>query len=102
MSRGILLTNARSRSVRKVRHWSATMVTATAEDVHAAPEVIIGMFLDNFVHASVLFDSGATHSFISRKFVGQHNIRVESLSNAMIITTPVIRCQLGSLAHRCP
>jgi hypothetical protein len=60
----------------------------SAEEAQAAPEVILGTFLVNSVHACVLFDSGATHSFISRDFVAKHQIRIEDLSNPMIISTP--------------
>ena len=38
------------------------MAAKTAQD---AQDVVIGMFLVNSAPASVLFDSGASHSFIS-------------------------------------
>nr|ADB85360.1 putative retrotransposon protein [Phyllostachys edulis] len=37
-----------------------------AEEAQTAPDVVLGMFLVNSVPASVLFDSGASHSFVSR------------------------------------
>jgi hypothetical protein len=39
------------------------------EDAHEAPDVIIGMILVNDNSAIVLFDSGASHSFIAANFV---------------------------------
>ncbi|KAL7593210.1 hypothetical protein Lser_V15G34740 [Lactuca serriola] len=46
----------------------------TAEEDRAAPDVVIGSFLVNNIHALVLFDSGATRSFVSlvlsNRFVG--------------------------------
>jgi hypothetical protein len=60
----------------------------SAEEAQAAPEVILGTFMINSVHACVLFNSGATHSFISRDFVAKHQIRVEDLSKPMIVSTP--------------
>jgi hypothetical protein len=38
------------------------------EDAHVAPDVIIGMILVNDNNAIVLFDSGASHSFIAANF----------------------------------
>jgi hypothetical protein len=39
-----------------------------------APDVVICMFLINDTSAVVLFDSGASHSFISTAYVGNHNL----------------------------
>jgi hypothetical protein len=39
------------------------------EDAQAAPDVIIGMILVNNNDAIVLFDSGASHSFVAANFV---------------------------------
>jgi hypothetical protein len=44
------------------------------EEVHEAPNVVIGMFLVNDTSAVVLFDSKASHSFISAAYVGKHNL----------------------------
>jgi hypothetical protein len=43
------------------------------EEAQEAPDVVIGMFLVNDTSAVVLFDSGASHSFISAAYVGKHN-----------------------------
>jgi hypothetical protein len=39
------------------------------EDAQAAPDIIIGMILVNDNNAIVLFDSGASHSFVAANFV---------------------------------
>jgi hypothetical protein len=44
------------------------------EDAQEAPDVIIGMILVNDNNAIVLFDSGASHSFIAANFVQKHNL----------------------------
>jgi hypothetical protein len=46
----------------------------TAESVPEDADVVYGMFLINSIHASVLFDSGASHSFVTKSFVEKHNI----------------------------
>jgi hypothetical protein len=44
------------------------------EDAQATPDVIIGMFLVNDNNAIVLFEFGASHSFVAANFVQKHNI----------------------------
>jgi hypothetical protein len=57
----------------------------TAQD---AQDVVFGMFLVNSAPASVLFDSGASHSFISTQFVAKHGISVHTISNHMLVSSP--------------
>jgi hypothetical protein len=44
------------------------------EEAQEAPDVVIGMFLVNDTSAVALFNSGASHSFISTAYVGKHNL----------------------------
>jgi hypothetical protein len=44
------------------------------EEAEEAPDVVIDMFLVNDTSAVVLFDSGASHCFISVAYVGKHNL----------------------------
>jgi hypothetical protein len=44
------------------------------EEAQESPDVVIGMFLVNNTSAVVLFNSGASHSFISATYVGKHNL----------------------------
>ena len=48
----------------------------TAESVPEDADVVYGMFLINSIPTSVLFDSGASHSFITESFV--ENITYQS------------------------
>jgi hypothetical protein len=41
--------------------------------------VVIGMFFVNDTSAIVLFDSGASHSFISTTYVEKHNLPITLL-----------------------
>jgi hypothetical protein len=50
------------------------------------PRVVLGMFLVNSTPASVLFDSGASHSFITSQFLAQHNIPISPMSRHMLVT----------------
>jgi hypothetical protein len=44
------------------------------EEDHAAPDIIIGMILVNDSNAIMLFDSGASHSFVAASFVQKYNL----------------------------
>jgi hypothetical protein len=58
------------------------------EEAHEAPDVVIGMFFVNDLSAVVLFDSGASHSFISAAYVEKHNLPIALLRCQMIVSSP--------------
>jgi hypothetical protein len=58
------------------------------EEAQEAPDVVIGKFLINDTSAIVLFDSGASHSFISTTYVGKHNLPLALLKCQMIVSSP--------------
>jgi hypothetical protein len=58
------------------------------EDAQAAPNVIIGMILVNDNNTIVLFDSGASHSFVAANFLQKHNLPLSMLKNRMIVSSP--------------
>jgi hypothetical protein len=59
----------------------------TVEEAHEAPDVVIGMFFVNDIFAVVLFDSGASHSFISAAYVEKHNLPIALLRCKMIVSS---------------
>src|ERR1044071_8158002 len=52
------------------------------------PDAVIVKFLVSSVHALVLFDSGASHSFISRVFVDKHELPTVTLKAPIHISSP--------------
>jgi hypothetical protein len=58
------------------------------EEAQEAPDVVIGMFLLNDTSTFVLFDSGASHSFISAAYVEKHNLPIALLKCQMIVSSP--------------
>jgi hypothetical protein len=58
------------------------------EEAQEAPDVVIGMFLVNDTSAVVLFNSGASHSFISAAYIGKHNLPLALLRCQMIVSSP--------------
>jgi hypothetical protein len=71
----------------------------TAESVPEDADVVYGMFLINSIPASVLFDSGASHSFVTKSFVEKHKILNYPLKKKLLI-----RSLGGELraSHSCP
>jgi hypothetical protein len=57
------------------------------EEAQEAPDVVIGMFLINDTFALLLFNSGASHSFISITYVGKHNLPLALLKCQMIVSS---------------
>jgi hypothetical protein len=58
------------------------------EKAQEASDVVIGMFSINDTSAVVLFDSRASHSFISATYVGKHNLPLALLKCQMIVRSP--------------
>jgi hypothetical protein len=58
------------------------------KDARAALDVTIGMILVNDNGAIVLFDSGASHSFVPANFLQKHNLPLSMLKNQMIVSSP--------------
>jgi hypothetical protein len=58
------------------------------EEAQEAPDVVIGTFSVNDLSAVVLFDSGASHFFISVAYVEKHNLPMALLRSQMIVSSP--------------
>ena len=51
------------------------------EEIEDQPDVVVGKFLINAFTALVLFDTGASHSYISRGFVDKYNLPTVALKS---------------------
>src|SRR4051812_27129140 len=58
------------------------------EEVEAQPDAVIGKFLVKSFTALVLFDTGASHSYISRGFVEKYNLPTKILKTPMLVNSP--------------
>jgi hypothetical protein len=58
------------------------------EEAQDAPDVVIGMFFVNDTSVVMLFDSIASHSFISAAYVEKHNLHIALLRCQMIVSSP--------------
>nr|CAH67706.1 H0512B01.1 [Oryza sativa] len=59
-----------------------------AAEAQNAPDVVLGTFPVNSIPATVLFDSGATHSFLSKSFASKHGMEVVSFGRPLLVNTP--------------
>jgi hypothetical protein len=46
------------------------------------------MFLISSHPATILFDSGASHSFITSSFVAKHNLSIANIKHTMLVSSP--------------
>src|SRR3954470_10334173 len=63
------------------------------EEAQQQPATVMGTLLVNSVPATVLFDSGASHSFMSEAFAFSHNFKYETMKPPMMVRTPIGQCR---------
>jgi hypothetical protein len=55
-------------------------------------------FSSNSVLATVLFDSRASHSFITDQFVAKYNLSMSTMKNPLIVSTPGGEMKTGHIS----
>jgi hypothetical protein len=60
----------------------------TSDEAQQAPDVVLGMFLAGSHPATILFDFGASHSFISSSFVARHSLPIVTMKHIMLVSSP--------------
>jgi hypothetical protein len=60
----------------------------STEEAQQAQDVVLGMFLASSHPATVLFDLGASHSFMSSSFVVQHQLPITIMKQTMLVSSP--------------
>ena len=58
------------------------------EEIDEQPDGVVGKFLINAFTTLVLFDTGASHSFISRGFVDKFKLPTIALKSPMLVSSP--------------
>jgi hypothetical protein len=58
------------------------------------------MFYINAITAALLFDSGATHSFISARFATTNELPVQNMKTPMVVITPKGHVEANYMTHR--
>jgi hypothetical protein len=64
-----------------------------AEAVQETPDMTVGMFPVDSHIAEVLFDTGATHSFITASWVEAHNLPITTMSTPSKLTQSVVESE---------
>ncbi|KAK1646357.1 hypothetical protein QYE76_064162 [Lolium multiflorum] len=59
-----------------------------AEEAQEAPDIVLGTFLVNSVPSTVLFDSGASHSFVTKPFARKSGLRPTIMQRPMLVQIP--------------
>ncbi|KAJ9557738.1 hypothetical protein OSB04_012352 [Centaurea solstitialis] len=72
----------------------------TAEEAQSAPDVITGVFPVNSRPALVLFDTGATWSYVSRRFCKDFQIELGNLDSPLAIDVAAEEVQVVEHVHR--
>jgi hypothetical protein len=60
----------------------------TSDEAPQAQDIVLGMFLASSHPATILFDSGASHSFISSSFVTKHSLPIATMKHTMLVSSP--------------
>jgi hypothetical protein len=60
----------------------------TGDEAQQAQDAVLGMFLASSHPTTILFDSGASHSFIASSFVATHNLPVANMKHTMLVSSP--------------
>jgi hypothetical protein len=60
----------------------------TSDEAQQTQDVVLGMFLASAHPTTILFDSGASHSFISSSFVAKHSLPIATMKHTMLVSSP--------------
>jgi hypothetical protein len=55
------------------------------EEAQQAQDIVLGMFLASSYPATVLFDLGASHSFVSSAFVAKYHLPMSIMKHTMLV-----------------
>jgi hypothetical protein len=61
----------------------------TSDEAQQAQDVVLCMFLASSHPATILFNSGASHVFITSSFVAKHNLPIANMKHTMLVSSPV-------------
>jgi hypothetical protein len=59
-----------------------------SEEAQQAQDVVLGMFLASSHPATIIFDSSASHSFISSSFATKHSLPIATMKHTMLVSSP--------------
>jgi hypothetical protein len=87
------LTSGKGFNIARVNQVSAD---ATADGA----DIIISMFYINSILAAILFDSGATHLFISARYATTNEFPLQTMQKPLIVITPKGHVEANYMTHK--
>jgi hypothetical protein len=60
----------------------------TTEEAQQTQDVVLGMFIASSHPAIVLFDSRASHSFVSSSFLVKHHLPITIMKQTILVSSP--------------
>jgi hypothetical protein len=58
------------------------------------------MFYINAIPAAILFDLGATHSFLSARYTNTNELPLQAMKTPMVVITPKGHVEANYMTHR--
>jgi hypothetical protein len=72
----------------------------SADTTTKGVDIAIGMFYINAIPAAILIDSGATHSFMSARYVNTNELPLQNMKTPMVVITPKGPVEANYMTHR--
>jgi hypothetical protein len=72
----------------------------SADAIAEGVDIALGMFYINAIPATILFDSGATHSFMSARYANTNELPLRNMKTPMIVITPIEPIEANYMTHR--
>jgi hypothetical protein len=72
----------------------------TADATPDGADIALGMFYINAIPATILFDSCATHSFMSARYANTNEFPLKNMKTPMIVITPKGPVEASYMTHR--
>ena len=85
-------TQPRNYNARPPAHGRGQANHVDFNEANAEPTIMMDTLLVNSAPANVLFDSGASNFFISKKFAFMHGITCEEMHFPLVVSTPGSHC----------
>jgi hypothetical protein len=60
----------------------------TSDEAQQAQDIVLGMLLASSHPTTILFNSGASNSFISSRFIAKHSLPIATMKHTMLVSSP--------------
>jgi hypothetical protein len=80
-------------------YFIARVNQVSADATPDGADIALGMFYINAIPTTILFDSGATHSFMTAHYANTNEIPLQNMRKPMIVITPKGPVEANHLTH---